>query len=209
VAHIQMLADFAKNGWFTYAGRRNEAEAKFFSGECAMLTSSSGAQANIRKNAKFAFSVNFLPYNDSIQGAPQNSIIGGASLWVLSGKKPAEYKGVAQFMAYISQPELQARWHQLTGYVPITNAAAELTKQQGYYEKNPGTDIAVKQLNNKPPTANSKGLRFGNFVQGRTVIEEEMEAVFAGKKDAKTAMDDAVRRGNDILKKFATTARDN
>jgi sn-glycerol 3-phosphate transport system substrate-binding protein len=116
---------------------------------------------------------------------------------------------VAQFMAYISQPELQARWHQLTGYVPITNAAAELTKQQGYYEKNPGTDIAVKQLNNKPPTANSKGLRFGNFVQGRTVIEEEMEAVFAGKKDAKTAMDDAVRRGNDILKKFATTARDN
>jgi sn-glycerol 3-phosphate transport system substrate-binding protein len=209
VAHIEMLADFAKNGWFTYAGRRNEAEAKFFSGECAMLTSSSGAQANIRKNAKFAFSVNFLPYNDSIQGAPQNSIIGGASLWVLSGKKPVEYKGVAQFMAYISQPELQARWHQLTGYVPITYAAAELTKQQGYYEKNPGTDIAVKQLNNKPPTANSKGLRFGNFVQGRTVIEEEMEAVFAGKKDAKTAMDDAVRRGNEILKKFATTARDN
>ncbi len=208
VAHVQMLADFAKNGWFTYAGRRNEAEAKFFSGECAMLTSSSAAQANIRKNAKFEFSVNFLPYNDAIKGAPQNSIIGGASLWVLGGKKPAEYKGVAKFMAYLSQPELQAQWHQMTGYVPITNAAAELTKKTGYYDKNPGTDVAVKQLNNKTPTANSKGLRFGNFVQGRTVIEEEMEAVFAGKKDAKTAMDDAVRRGNEILKKFATTAKD-
>jgi sn-glycerol 3-phosphate transport system substrate-binding protein len=200
-----MLGDFAKNGWFTYAGRRNEAEAKFFSGECAMLTSSSAAQANIRKNAKFEFSVNFLPYNDSIKGAPQNSIIGGASLWVLGGKKPAEYKGVAQFFNYISQPELQAKWHQVTGYVPITNAAADLTKSSGYYEKNPGTDIAVKQLNNKPPTANSKGLRFGNFVQGRTVIEEEIEAVLAGKKDAKAAMDDANSRGNDILRKFQSS----
>lgn len=209
VAHIDMLAGFAKNGWFTYAGRRNEAEAKFFSGECAMLTSSSAAQANIRKNAKFEFSVNFLPYNDSIKGAPQNSIIGGASLWVLSGKKAAEYKGVAQFFNYLSQPELQARWHQMTGYVPITNAAAELTKASGYYEKNPGTDIAVKQLNNKPPTANSKGLRFGNFVTGRNVIEEEIEAALAGKKTAKVAMDDAVKRGNDILRKFQSTSGDN
>ena len=203
VAHIQMLADFAKNGWFTYAGRRNEAEAKFFSGECAMLTSSSAAQANIRKNAKFEFSVNFLPYNDDIKGAPQNSIIGGASLWVLSGKKANDYKGVAQFFNYLSRPELQANWHQQTGYVPITLAAAEQTKKSGYYEKNPGTDIAVKQLNFKAPTGNSKGLRFGNFVQGREVIEEEIEAVLAGKKDAKAAMDDAVRRGNDILRKFA------
>jgi sn-glycerol 3-phosphate transport system substrate-binding protein len=208
VAHIQMLADFAKNGWFTYGGRRNEAEAKFFSGECAMLTSSSAAQANIRKNAKFEFSVNFLPYNDDIKGAPQNSIIGGASLWVMSGKKAGDYKGVAQFLSYISRPEMQARWHQLTGYVPITLAAAEQTKKSGYYEKNPGTDIAVKQLNFKPPTANSKGLRFGNFVQGREVIEEEIEAVLAGKKDAKAAMDDAVRRGNEILRKFAAANKD-
>ena len=208
VAHIQMLADFAKNGWFTYAGRRNEAEAKFFSGECAMLTSSSGAQANIRKNAKFDFSVNFLPYHDDIAGAPQNSIIGGASLWVLAGKKPAEYKGVAQFLNYISQPEMQARWHQLTGYVPITTAAAELTAKSGFYEKMPGADIAVKQLNFKPPTANSKGLRFGNFVQGRDVIEEEIEAVLAGKKDAKTAMNDAVRRGDEILRKFEATVKE-
>ncbi len=208
VAQIQMLADFSKNGWFTYAGRRNEAEAKFFSGECAMLTSSSAAQANIRKNAKFEFSVNFLPYNDAIKGAPQNSIIGGASLWVLGGKPAADYKGVAQFFNYISQPEMQAKWHQMTGYVPITNAAADLTKASGYYEKNPGTDVAVKQLNNKPPTANSKGLRFGNFVQGRTVIEEEIEAALSGKKTAKQAMDDANARGNEILRKFAAANKD-
>ena len=202
VAHIEMLADFVKKGLMTYSGRRNEAEARFFSGECAMVTSSSAAQANIRRNAKFDFSVNFLPYNDQIKGAPQNSIIGGASLWVFSGKKPEEYKGVTKFFSYLSKTDVQAKWHQETGYVPITNAAYDVTKNSGFYEKNPGTDIANRQLGNKPPTANSKGLRFGNFVQGREVIEEEMEAVFAGKKPAKQAMDDAVRRGNEILRKF-------
>jgi sn-glycerol 3-phosphate transport system substrate-binding protein len=202
VQHIQMLVDFAKNGWFTYAGRKNEAEAKFFSGECAMLTSSSGAQANIRKNAKFDFSVNFLPYHDEIKGAPQNSIIGGASLWVMGGKKPDEYKGVAKFFKYLSNPQLQVRWHEATGYVPITNEAFALAQKEGYYQKVPGADIAIKQLTYKPPTPNSKGLRFGNFVQGREVIEEELEAAFSGKKDAKTALDDAVRRGNEILRRF-------
>jgi sn-glycerol 3-phosphate transport system substrate-binding protein len=202
VRHISMLADFAKNGWFTYSGRRNEAEARFFSGECAMLTSSSAAQANIRRNAKFEFSVNFLPYHDDIKGAPQNSIIGGASLWVMSGKKPAEYKGVTKFFSYLSRTDNQTAWHQSTGYVPITNAAYDATKKSGFYEKNPGTDIANRQLANKAPTANSKGLRFGNFVQGREVIEEEIESVLAGKKDAKSALDDAVRRGNEILRRF-------
>ena len=202
VKHIEMLAGFAKNGWFTYSGRRNEAEAKFFSGECAMLTSSSAAQANIKKNAKFDFSVNFLPYNDDIKGAPQNSIIGGATLWVMSGKKAPEYKGVTSFFKYLSSTEVQVKWHQGTGYVPITIAAFDETKKSGFYEKNPGTDIANRQLMNKPATANSKGLRFGNFVQGREVIEEELESVFAGKKDAKTALDSAVKRGNEILRRF-------
>src|SRR5256714_14734496 len=52
VKHVEMLADFVKKGWFTYSGRRNEAEARFFSGECAKLTSSSGAPAKIRNGAK-------------------------------------------------------------------------------------------------------------------------------------------------------------
>ncbi|HRE14109.1 MAG TPA: sn-glycerol-3-phosphate ABC transporter substrate-binding protein UgpB [Usitatibacteraceae bacterium] len=202
VRHITMLADYAKKGWFTYAGRRNEAEAKFFSGECAMLTSSSAAQANIRRNAKFEFSVNFLPYHEDLKGAPQNSIIGGASFWVMGGKTNNAYKGIAKFLGFLSSPDLQAEWHTSTGYVPITLAAAEKVKKTDYYQKNPGTDVSIRQLTNKAPTANSKGLRFGNFVQGREVIEEEIEAVLAGKKGAKQAMDDAVRRGNEILRKF-------
>ena len=147
------------------------------------------------------YSAGFLPPITQSE-APQNSIIGGASLWVMGGKKPAEYRGVAKFMAFLSEPEIQMQWHTKTGYVPITQASYELTRKSGFYDKNPGADMPVKQLTNKAPTANSKGLRFGNFVQGRTVIEEELEAAFAGKKNAKAGLDDAVRRGNEILRQF-------
>jgi sn-glycerol 3-phosphate transport system substrate-binding protein len=105
-------------------------------------------------------------------------------------------------MAFLSTPEIQMQWHTGTGYVPITKAAYDMTRKSGFYEKDPGAELAIKQLTNKAPTANSKGLRFGNFVQGRTVIEEELEAAFQGKKTAKQALDDAVKRGNDILRQF-------
>jgi sn-glycerol 3-phosphate transport system substrate-binding protein len=202
VRHVSMLGDMAKKGLFTYSGRRNEGEARFASGECAMMTSSTGAQGTLRRSAKFDWSVNFIPYHDDVKGAPQNSIIGGASLWIMAKKPAADYKGVAKFFSFLSTPEIQMYWHTFTGYVPITLAAYEMTKKSGFYDKNPGAELAVKQLTNKPPTANSKGLRFGNYVQGREVIEEEMEGVFAGNKSAKEALDNAVRRGNEILRKF-------
>ncbi|HTS85402.1 MAG TPA: sn-glycerol-3-phosphate ABC transporter substrate-binding protein UgpB [Usitatibacter sp.] len=202
VKHIAMLGAWAKDGRFSYAGRTTEPEAKFYSGECAMLTSSSAAYANIKRNAKFDFSISYLPYHEDVKGAPQNTIIGGASLWVFEGKTPEEYKGVAKFFTYLSKPEVQAEWHQSTGYVPITKAAYELTKSQGYYEKNPGTDIAIEQLLLKNPTKMSKGLRLGNYVQIRTINDEELEAVWSGKKTAKQALDAAVERGNAELRKF-------
>ena len=202
VKHIEMLADMAKRGLFTYAGRTNQADSRFAAGECAMATISAGALGNIIKTGKTDWQISVLPYHDDVKGAPQNSVIGGASLWVMSGRKPEEYKGVAKFMSFLSRPEVQMDWHMKTGYVPITLAAFELTKKSGFYDKNPGRDMAVRQLTNKAPTENSKGLRFGNFVQGRTVIEEELEAAFAGRKTAKAALDDAVKRGNEILRQF-------
>ncbi len=204
VKHISMLAEMAKKGQFTYAGRTNQGDAKFSSGECAMFTGSTGAQGGIRKAGKVDWSINFIPYHDDIKGAPQNSIIGGASLWVMTSKdrKPAEYAAVAKFFSYLSKPEVQMEWHKKTGYVPITQAAYEMTKKSGFYDKEPGAELAVKQLTNKAPTANSKGLRFGNFVQGRGVIEEELEAIFAGKKSAQEGLDAAVKRGNEILRQF-------
>lgn len=201
VRHIGNLKEWMDKGYVTYAGRTNEAESKFYSGECGMLMSSSGAFANITRNAKFKFGVSQMPYYPDIEGAPQNSIIGGASLWVLSGHKADDYKGVAKFFAFLSNPELQAEWHQATGYLPITYAAYELTKKSGFYDKTPGPNVAVEQMIVKT-TSNSRGIRLGNFVQVRNAIEEELEAVWTGKKQPKQALDDAVKRGNEILVKF-------
>ncbi len=203
VRHIQTLGEWAKKGLFTYAGRKDEPLAKFTSGDCAMITTSSGSYANIKANAKFNWRVARLPYWADVKGAPQNTIIGGATLWVLNKQKdPATYKGIAKFFTFLSSPEIQADWHQSTGYVPITIAAYELTKSQGFYEKNPGTDIAIGELTNKPPTVNSKGVRLGNFVQIRDINDEELEQVWNGQKTAKQALDEMVKRGNEQLERF-------
>jgi sn-glycerol 3-phosphate transport system substrate-binding protein len=207
IKHIGNMQDWAKKGYFTYAGRKNEPEAKFFSGECAMLTSSSAAYGTIKQNAKFKFTVAPLPYYSDVAGAPQNTIIGGASLWVMGGKSKEEYKAVAKFLTFLSQPELQAEWHQTTGYLPITMAAYELTQKSGFYDKSPGTDVSVKQMIVKT-TDKSRGVRLGNFVQIRDIIDEELEDVWNGKKSAKEALDTAVRRGNEQIDKFARTAKE-
>ena len=202
VKHIQQLADWQKEKIFVYGGRRNLGNAKFSSGEVAMYTESSAGYAGFKKTCEFEFRTSMLPYWPEVPGAPQNTIIGGASLWVMEGHTPAEYKGVATFFNFLSSPAVQADWHQFTGYLPITMAAYDLTKQQGFYEKNPGTETALKQMTLNKPTSNSKGLRFGNFVQMRDVVYNELEAIFDGKKTAQQGLDNAVKEGNKLLRKF-------
>lgn len=206
---IGTMAEWQKSKIFDYGGRRGDPNPKYYNGECAMLLNSSAFWGAVKKasEGRFEFGVGMLPYYPDVKGAPQNSIIGGATLWVLAGHQPIEYQGVAKFFAYMSSPEVQADWHQSTGYLPITLAAYELTKRQGFYEKNPGADVAILQMTKNTPTPNSKGLRLGNFVQIRDVMEEELEAVWAGKKTAKEALDTAVKRGNDLLRQFERTVR--
>jgi len=202
IQHISTMGQWAQDGKFIYAGRRNEGGANFRAGECALFTESSAGYAGIKAEAEFEFEVRPLPYWDGIEGAPQNTIIGGASLWVMAGKSDAEYEGVAAYLNFLSSPEIQAKWHQDTGYLPITTAAAELTREQGFYEENPGTDIAVIQMTANAPTENSKGLRLGSFDQIRAIIDEELEAVWAGDKSAEEALNTAVERGNQLLRRF-------
>ncbi|PWC15437.1 sn-glycerol-3-phosphate ABC transporter substrate-binding protein UgpB [Brenneria corticis] len=207
VKHIQRLQDMNKQGNFTYFGRKDEPTEKFYNGDCAITTASSGSLADIRQHAKFDYGVGMMPYDADAQGAPQNAIIGGASLWVLNGKDAATYKGVAEFMQFLAQPEIAAEWHQKTGYLPITKAAYELTQKQGFYEKNPGADIATRQMLNKPPLPFTKGLRLGNMPQIRTLVDEELESVWTGKKTPQQALDSAVARGNALLRRFEQSTK--
>ena len=203
VRHIGQLAEWQQSKVFDYGGRRSDSAPKFYGQECVMYMNSSAAYAGVKANAKdFEFAVSSLPYWPDVEGAPQNTIIGGATLWVLRGHDAEAYKGVAKFFSYVSSAEVQADWHQFTGYLPITNAAYELSRSQGFYEANPGTDVAIVQMTAKAPTENSKGLRFGSFVQIRDIINEELESIWAGDKSAQEGLDAAVARGNELLRKF-------
>ncbi len=202
VNHIALLEAMNKKGDFSYFGRKDESTEKFYSGACAMTTASSGSLASIRQYAKFNYGVGMMPYDADVKGAPQNAIIGGASLWVMKGKDEATYKGVAKFLAFLAQPENAAEWHQKTGYLPVTTAAYQLTREQGFYDKNPGADTATRQMLNKPPLAFTKGLRLGNMPQIRTIVDEELESVWNGSKTPQQALDSAVTRGNQLLRRF-------
>ena len=202
VRHIAQLAEWQTTKVFDYSGRGQSAEPRFQKGECAIFIGSSGTRADIKANSKFEVGYGMMPYWPEVQGAPQNSIIGGATLWVLRDRPQAEYSGVARFFAYLSRPEIQAAWHQNTGYLPITRAAFDLTRAQGFYDRNPGAAISIEQLTLKPPTENSKGIRLGSFVLIRDVIEDELEQVFNGKRSAQVALDLAAERGNHLLRQF-------
>jgi sn-glycerol 3-phosphate transport system substrate-binding protein len=202
VRHIAQLAEWQTTKIFDYSGRATSAEPRFQNGECGIFIGSSATRADIMANSRFEGGYGMLPYWPDVEGAPQNTMIGGATLWVLRDRPRAEYKGVAKFFAYLSKPEIQAAWHQHTGYLPVTRAAFDLTRAQGFYDRNPGTAISIEQITLKPPTENSKGVRLGSFVLIRDVIDDELEQAFAGKKSAQAALDSAVERGNRLLRQF-------
>lgn len=202
VRHIAQLAEWQTTRVFDYSGRAQSAEPRFQKGECGIFIGSSATRADIKANSKFEVGYGMMPYWPDVQGAPQNTIIGGATLWVLRDRPREEYKGVAKFFGFLSKPEVQAAWHQNTGYLPVTRAAFDLTRAQGFYDRDPGAAISIEQITLKPPTENSRGIRLGSFVLIRDVIDDELEHAFSGKKSAQAALDAAVERGNRLLRQF-------
>ena len=205
VHHITFLSDMAKKGTFTYVGRKDEVTSKFYNGDCGIITTSSGSLANIKKYAKFTFGVGFMPVDATVKGAPQNAIIGGASLWVMGGKSPEVYKGVAKVLAFLTSAPIMAQWHQETGYLPVTTAAYQLTEKQGFYSAHPEASVAIKQMYQKAPLPFTRGLRLGYMPQIRDVIDEELEYVWNGKKTPQEALASATTRGDELLRRFAAT----
>ncbi|HXA97432.1 MAG TPA: sn-glycerol-3-phosphate ABC transporter substrate-binding protein UgpB [Candidatus Dormibacteraeota bacterium] len=202
VKHMAQLVAWQKENVFSYGGRRGDADPKFLSGECAMYMQSSSLIGGFTKGASFKWATGQLPH----YGAPYKratSIIGGATLWVMKGKPANENRGTARFLKFISDTNQQMWWHVTTGYLAISNSAVKNLEAGYHFKKNPDQYTAFAQLTKGTATPNSQGLRLGNFVQIRDVIEAEMENVFAGKKTAKQGLDDAVAKSNDLLKEFA------
>lgn len=202
VNNTSRVAEAIKNKEFTFEGRRSEAPRRaFLARKCAFLVDSSSSIGTLKKAAKFKWSTAYQPF---IAGrSPQNSLIGGASLWVMKGHKDEDYKGVADFFKFAMKPEVQAEWHQATGYIPITRSSYKLSTEQGFYAKEPQQETAVKQLLRGTVSENSRGIRLGNFSQVREVIEEHLEKIWEGRLSAKEGLAEADKGANLVLKRFA------
>lgn len=209
VKHIERLLAMSNEGSFKYAGRDSAPDPLIVSGEAAISFGSSASRGNLVKSAKFDWAEAYLPYDPELIKTPENSIIGGASLWTMTApdRTAAEYKAVAAFLRYIGKPDVDTTWSQNTGYVPVTFAGYELSRQQGYYAKNTGADIPVEQLARGALTANTRGLRLGRLPEIRTIIQEELEKALQGGQTAQQALDVAVTRGNKVLKEFARSVK--
>jgi sn-glycerol 3-phosphate transport system substrate-binding protein len=198
VRWVSTLATWRKSGYLTYSAQRGEAEARFAAGECALLAASSANYEELRSRAKFELGIAQFPYYDDFDSAPLNTLSQGSALWVMAGRPKADYAGVARFLAFFSRPEVQAEWHQRTGLVPLTAAAYELTRKAGFYKKHPGHEIAVRQIMLKG-TPNWRSLRLGQHPRLRSIIDEELELAWEGKKAPLDALNAAVSRGNAFL----------
>ena len=205
VNHLTRLKTWMADGRFSYEGQKYQGpQAAFVGQDAAILMESISGIGNVKKNAKFAWDLAPLPVEASMK-APQNSIIGGASLWVMKGHSKADYKGVAAFMDFLAQTDMQELWHMETGYFPITITAYDALKAKGYFKENPYQEVGIKQMTRRNPTKNSRGLRLGYFVQIRNIINEEMELLWNGNKSPQEAMDAAVARSNEKLREFEQT----
>jgi sn-glycerol 3-phosphate transport system substrate-binding protein len=197
-----LLTRWQKEGIYSYAGRGSKGDQSIINGEAAIGLASTALVGTLTKTAKFDWGTGNLP---RMAGYPQgNSIIGGASLWVMKGKKAEEYKGVATFLAFLANPEQQAWWHAATGYLPVSKSALAALQKTDHFQRNPDMWTAFNQIMSGKTTANSQGIRLGNFVAVRDTIEAELENVVGGKKTPKQGLDDAVKKGDSILKEFAS-----
>jgi sn-glycerol 3-phosphate transport system substrate-binding protein len=208
VRHMNSLVAWQRDGLFRYGGRDAAGDALFPSGECGMITASSGLRSRILREARFEWGTGMLPYYGDVAGAPRNSIIGGASFWALNrgpqgGRSAEEWKGVAELFRYLSRPEVDAKWHMETGYVPVRRASYAIAEREGYYRRNPGAEVPIEQLlRGGETTENTRGIRLGGYVEIRNIIQEEMEKAFQGQQNGQQAMEAVVQRGNAVLRNF-------
>ena len=201
------LKSWMDDGLYGYYGTKwNDNQKPFIDEEVAMWLGSSGSFGGLKASAKFDFGTTYLPYWKSVISEGQRTFIGGAALFAMSGKTDAEYKATAEFFAYLTKPETQYFWHRETGYVPITEAAYELAKSDGYYDANPDAEVGIQQLSLDGGEW-TKGYRLGYYVQIREVLQREYDKIFSGATSVPDAFKAIKEDSDKLLERFAKTVK--
>jgi len=205
VRHLARLTSWYKTEYFTSFGYKNEADAHFVNGECAMITTNGEMVAELQATDKFSYGVTSLPVIDDNAGAPFNTLASGGAIWVGQGFGANEYKAAAKFLEYALTPQTQLVIARQAGFLPLTPAA-----QAGAQSKLLRDDLKAQDLglaNVMKPAAAGANVGWISFnPKLRQIVNEEMDAVFTGKKSAKSALDSAVARGQAVYEPLPTVA---
>ncbi|MDE0765510.1 MAG: extracellular solute-binding protein [Amylibacter sp.] len=203
--HWGKMKEWLDDGHYGFYGRAwGDNQDAFVQKKVAMWMGSSGSFGGLKKSTDFEFGTTFLPYWKSVIDEPKGTFIGGAALFAMSGKSDAENKGTADFFSYMTNPENQVFWHKATGYVPITTAAYDMAKQEGYYNKSPDAEVGILQLS-QPGGEWTKGYRLGYYVQIREVMYSKFDNIFSGKSSVDEAFAEMTAESNKLLARFAAT----
>lgn len=203
--HWSKVKEWLDAGYYGFYGRGwGDNQDAFVQKKVAMWLGSSGSFGGLSKSTDFEFGASYLPYWKSIIEEPKGTFIGGAALFAMSGKSDEENKGVADFMAFLTSPEMQYFWHKETGYVPITNAAYELAKSDGYYESTPDAEVGILQLS-QPGGEWTKGYRLGFYVQIREAMYKQYDNIFSGSSTVDEAFEAMTEESNALLDRFHAT----
>ncbi|KON80432.2 extracellular solute-binding protein [Azoarcus sp. PA01] len=194
VKHVAMMASWHRARYLRIFGAESEAEQRFASGECAVIAAPSASWTDFRRTAQFEVGIAPLPYHEDFPGAPQNTLADGAAMWVAAGKRPAEYKAIARFVGFWLQPENQVAWQRESGYLPLNRAGVFAAQSEVLGPDLENIKVAVSQLNNKPATVESSASPLAGRARMLDILDEELGAVWADRKPAKEALDNAVTR---------------
>jgi len=203
--HWSKVKSWLDAGYYGFYGRAwGDNQDAFVQKKVAMWLGSSGSFGGLTKSAEFEFGTTFLPYWESITKEPTGTFIGGAALFAMSGHEDDEYKAIADFFGYVTSSENQVFWHKETGYVPITQAAYDSAKKEGYYETTPDAEIGILQLS-LPGGEWTKGYRLGYYVQIREVMYKHFDDIFSGSASVDEAFADMEKESNALLVRFNDT----
>ena len=209
VKHMENIQRWINEGLAemkTPAGGMGSQDA-FAQNICTFMFGSIASHSSVHLKAVdgLSWDVAMLPIYEG--NTRHNSVVGGASLWVLSGKSEEEYRGAAEYMKFLATAESEKWWVSNTGYIPVTKSAFEQLTAEGFYSAAPykGREVALQSLTFTEPGPLTRGYRLGSMIQTRAEWKSEVEAALAGQKTMQEALDTAVERSNAMLAKFAKT----
>lgn len=204
--HWTHVKEWLDEGYYAWFGAGwNDNQKPFEEGKVAIWLGSSGSFGGLSQlDLPFEFSATYLPYWESVTTEPKQTFIGGAALFAMSGKSAEENQATAAFFQYLTSPEVQYMWHRETGYVPVTVAAYDMAKEDGYYDRKPAAEVGIKQLS-LPAGEYTKGYRMGFYVQIRDVMNREFGRILGDETSVDDGFATIETEANALLARFAKT----